>query len=115
MATEREIRRELEGEREQLSDAVADLRSELGHAAGRANGAGSGCRERVEVELERAPRSLELLRMQLAQPSFRGPCRLAGMEQRQRRLLERRLELHRRVDLLDRPLRVGDAAVDDAG
>jgi ABC-type transporter Mla subunit MlaD len=35
MATETEIRRELAGEREQLSDAVATLREELGHAADR--------------------------------------------------------------------------------
>jgi hypothetical protein len=41
MATEREIRRELEGEREQLSDAVADLRSELGHAADRGKKVGT--------------------------------------------------------------------------
>jgi hypothetical protein len=35
MATETEIRRELAGEREQLTDAVATLREELGHAAER--------------------------------------------------------------------------------
>ncbi|HEX5246187.1 MAG TPA: hypothetical protein VFW41_03560 [Gaiellaceae bacterium] len=35
MATETEIRRELAGEREQLTDAVATLREELGHAADR--------------------------------------------------------------------------------
>jgi hypothetical protein len=35
MATETEIRRELAGEREQLSEAVATLREELGHAADR--------------------------------------------------------------------------------
>jgi hypothetical protein len=35
MAGETEIRRELAGEREQLTDAVADLREELGHAAER--------------------------------------------------------------------------------
>lgn len=35
MATETEIRRELAGERKQLTDAVATLREELGHAADR--------------------------------------------------------------------------------
>jgi hypothetical protein len=35
MATETEIRRELAGEREQLTAAVATLREELGHAADR--------------------------------------------------------------------------------
>lgn len=35
MATETEIRRELAGERAQLTDAVATLREELGHAADR--------------------------------------------------------------------------------
>jgi hypothetical protein len=35
MATETEIRRELAGEREQLTDAVATLREEFGHAADR--------------------------------------------------------------------------------
>jgi hypothetical protein len=35
MATETEIRRELAGERAQLTDAVATLRDELGHAADR--------------------------------------------------------------------------------
>lgn len=35
MATETEIRRELAGEREQLTDAVATLRAELGQAAER--------------------------------------------------------------------------------
>jgi hypothetical protein len=35
MATKTEIRKELAGERAQLTDAVADLREELGHAAER--------------------------------------------------------------------------------
>jgi len=35
MATEAEIRRELAGERKQLTEAVATLREELGHAADR--------------------------------------------------------------------------------
>jgi len=35
MATESEIRRELAGERKQLTDAVATLREELGLAVGR--------------------------------------------------------------------------------
>jgi ABC-type transporter Mla subunit MlaD len=35
MATETEIRRELAGEREQLTDAVTTLREELGHVAER--------------------------------------------------------------------------------
>jgi hypothetical protein len=41
MATETEIRRELAGEREQLSDAVAELREELGHAADRGKKVGA--------------------------------------------------------------------------
>ena len=35
MATDNDIRRELAGERTQLTDAVADLREELGHVADR--------------------------------------------------------------------------------
>ncbi|MGH2935345.1 MAG: hypothetical protein ACRDL2_12655 [Gaiellaceae bacterium] len=35
MATKTDIRKELAGEREQLTGAVADLREELGHAAER--------------------------------------------------------------------------------
>ena len=35
MATKTEIRKELAGERDQLSEAVADLRGELGQAAER--------------------------------------------------------------------------------
>lgn len=35
MATETEIRKEIAGEREQLTEAVASLREELGHAADR--------------------------------------------------------------------------------
>jgi len=35
MATEADIRKELAGERQQLTHAVADLREELGHAADR--------------------------------------------------------------------------------
>jgi hypothetical protein len=35
MATETEIRRELAGERKQLTEAVATLRDELGHAVDR--------------------------------------------------------------------------------
>ena len=35
MATETEIRRELAGEREQLTDAVTTLREEIGHATER--------------------------------------------------------------------------------
>ena len=41
MATETEIRRELAGEREQLSEAVAELREELGHAADRGKKVGA--------------------------------------------------------------------------
>jgi len=41
MATEHEIRRELEGERGQLSDAVTELRSELGNAADRGKKVGA--------------------------------------------------------------------------
>lgn len=41
MATETEIRRELAGEREQLTDAVATLREELGHVAARGKKVGA--------------------------------------------------------------------------
>jgi hypothetical protein len=41
MATETEIRRELAGEREQLTDAVTTLREELGHAAERGKKVGA--------------------------------------------------------------------------
>lgn len=41
MATETEIRRELAGEREQLTDAVASLRDEIGHAAERGKKVGA--------------------------------------------------------------------------
>lgn len=41
MATETEIRRELAGEREQLTDAVASLRDEIGHATERGKKVGA--------------------------------------------------------------------------
>jgi hypothetical protein len=41
MATESEIRRELAGERKQLTEAVATLREELGHAADRGKKVGA--------------------------------------------------------------------------
>ena len=41
MATETEIRKEIAGEREQLTDAVASLRQELGHAADRGKKVGA--------------------------------------------------------------------------
>ena len=41
MATETEIRKEIAGEREQLTEAVASLREELGHAADRGKKVGA--------------------------------------------------------------------------
>jgi len=41
MATETEIRKEIAGEREQLTEAVASLRAELGHAADRGKKVGA--------------------------------------------------------------------------
>jgi hypothetical protein len=41
MATETDIRKELAGERKELTDAVADLREELGHAADRGKKVGA--------------------------------------------------------------------------
>jgi len=41
MATETEIRKEIAGEREQLTEAVASLREELGHAAERGKKVGA--------------------------------------------------------------------------
>src|SRR5204862_7902301 len=46
--------------------------------------------ERVEVELERAPASLEDRRVELPQPALIGPRRLAGVQQRDGRALEGR-------------------------
>src|SRR4051812_13995322 len=51
--------------------------------------------------------------MQLADPTVLRTRRLAGMEQLARRTLEGGLELQRRVELLGRPLRLGEPAVDD--
>ena len=57
MATENEIRRELAGERKQLTDAVASLREELGHVAdrgkklGAAVGAAAGAAAAAKVLL----------------------------------------------------------------
>jgi len=41
MGTETEIRKEIAGEREQLTEAVASLREELGHAADRGKKVGA--------------------------------------------------------------------------
>src|SRR5439155_22618067 len=75
---------------------------------------GRGGGECVEVEFEDAPASLGERRVQLAEPALARPSRLARMEERLVRSLDRRLELQRRVNLLDRPLRLGQAALDDA-
>ena len=53
--------------------------------------------------------------MELAEPALGRPRRLAGMEERLGSSARRRLEAQRGVDLLDGPLRLGEAAVDDAG
>ena len=42
MGTANEIRREIAGERGELTEAVADLREELGHAAERGKKLGAG-------------------------------------------------------------------------
>ena len=52
--------------------------------------------------------------MELADPALGRPRGLAGMEERLGRPLEHRLDPERRVDLLDRPLRLRKAAVDDS-
>ena len=70
--------------------------------------------ERVEVELERAPDAVEQRRVELAEPALGRARGLAGMEERLGRPLVARLEAERRVDLLDGPLRLGEAAVGDA-
>src|SRR5579862_6533940 len=70
--------------------------------------------QRIEIELEPAPGSLEHARMQLAEPAVRGPRGFAGMQHRLARTVVRRVDLQCRVELLDRPLRVGEAAFDHA-
>jgi len=57
MAGEPEIRRELAGERTQLTNAVADLRQELGHVADRG--------KKVGVALGAAGGALAALRLAL--------------------------------------------------
>ena len=52
--------------------------------------------------------------MELAEPAFSGSCRLARVKVRLARPLVRGLDRERGVDLLDRPLRLGEAAVGDA-
>src|SRR2546430_2699190 len=75
---------------------------------------GRRAHERVEVELEGAPDALEERRVQLAEPALDRARRLARVQERLARPLVRRLDLQRRVQLLDGPLRVGQAPLDDA-
>src|SRR5205814_721907 len=70
--------------------------------------------ERIEVELERAPDALDHRRVQFAQPALGRACRLARLQEGLARPPVRRLDLQRRIQLLDRPLRVEQAALDDA-
>jgi hypothetical protein len=51
--------------------------------------------------------------MELSHPPLVRACRLAGMEKGLRGALERRHDLQGRVELLDGPLRLREAAVDD--
>src|SRR5207244_544796 len=53
-------------------------------------------------------------RVQLADPALAGARGLPRMEERLGGALIRRLHLERAVHLLDRPLRVGNPAADDA-
>src|SRR5207244_11536746 len=72
-------------------------------------------RQRLEVELEHSPVAVEQLRMELAEPALRRPRGLARVEIRLARPFVARLDAERGVDLLDGPLRLGEAAVGDAG
>jgi hypothetical protein len=71
--------------------------------------------ERVEVELERSPDAVEQGRMELAEPALRRARGFPRVQLRLARPLVRGLDAERRVDLLDGPLRLGEAAVGDAG
>ena len=53
--------------------------------------------------------------MQLADPTLAGARGSSRMEERLGSTFVRRLELERSVQLLDRPFRIGEAAVHDAG
>ncbi len=71
--------------------------------------------ERVEIELECPPSAVELGRVELSDPSFGRARGLARVEERLARALVRRLDPGGRIDLLYGPLRLGEAAVHDAG
>src|SRR5207247_1041835 len=68
-----------------------------------------------EVELERAPLTGKDAGVELAEDSGRGPCRLAGMEDRVFTALESRLGLERLVEGLDDAFRACETAFRDGG
>src|SRR5206468_4677977 len=68
-----------------------------------------------EVELERAPLTGKDAGVELAEDSGRGPCRLAGMEDRVFTAIESRLGLERLVEGLDDAFRACETAFCDRG
>src|SRR5262249_26030758 len=74
-----------------------------------------GVGERIEIELEHTPKTVEQGRMELAQPALSRPCRLPRVKVRFAGPFVSRLDAERGVDLLDGPPRLGEAAVGDAG